>query len=251
VTGRPLRTAGLALFCLALLLCAACGKKGPVRPLLKPLPEAPAAEARQQGGAVLLSWTIPTSNQDGTPLTDLQGFIVYRMDYDPEEGCPDCREPSAVLREIDLDYLQGAVRIENRLIMRDSETEVGRGYRYRVVPLTTGGLSGAGTSLSLPLSAPPLPPENLQAEGHDRLIRLTWSPAGPEATYNLYRQAAGEPTPMTPLNRQALTEPSYDDFAVENDKTYVYSVRTVDRVAGHPVESDPSPPLETVPVPGR
>ena len=34
---------------------------------------APAVEA----GQAILSWTVPTTNEDGTPLTDLAGYKVY------------------------------------------------------------------------------------------------------------------------------------------------------------------------------
>ena len=81
----------VVILCMGLFALASCGKKGPVRPLLKPLPQAPAAvTVRQQGETTLLSWTLPTRNQDASSLTDLQGFAVYRMEYDPVEGWPGC-----------------------------------------------------------------------------------------------------------------------------------------------------------------
>lgn len=35
------------------------------------------APAQVQAGQAILSWTAPTTNEDGTPLTDLAGYNVY------------------------------------------------------------------------------------------------------------------------------------------------------------------------------
>ena len=105
---------------------AACGKKGPVRPKLLPLPAAPAGLAvEQRGNHFLLSWEIPERNQDGSPLTDLQGFRVERMIFQSGEDCPECREDFKLAAEIDLEYLRNAARQGNRLFWWDIEPAPG------------------------------------------------------------------------------------------------------------------------------
>jgi hypothetical protein len=240
----------LALF----LALAGCGHKGPVRPLALKLPVAPGElTAVQKGARFLLAWTLPSSNQDGSPLTDLQGFKVYRMSYDPAEDCPECRDTSILLQNLDLDYLQGARRSGERLFLWDSALQAGGGYQYRIVPYNRSGREGLGALLRLPYHTPPPPPQSLSATGLDRLVRLSWESVvekrdGVEFLgYNLYRGEAGSPLQPTPLTRMPLTETSYDDFGLENGTSYLYGMRTVVRIFGQIVESPLSSTVEATP----
>lgn len=45
----------------------------------RPLPPDNVAVTAQLRGALRLQWTAPTQNEDGSPLTDLRGFNIYRM----------------------------------------------------------------------------------------------------------------------------------------------------------------------------
>lgn len=243
----------LTLF-LILLTLTACGKKGPVRPLELPLPAAPGAfEIRQRGDQFLLAWTIPTANQDGTPLTDLAGFQIFRMRFLPQEDCPDCRDTSTLWREVNLAYLQEVRRIENRLFLSDTEVEPGYAYRYRIVPVTTRGRGGAAAAAGRTFRPPPGSPQQLVATGHDRMVRLSWeAPAdsGPVEGYNVYRSTEGEPPALLPITSAPVAHNFYEDFGLENGRTYFYTVRGV---AGKGAESTESAPSETAsanPAPG-
>ncbi|MBN2053786.1 fibronectin type III domain-containing protein, partial [bacterium] len=61
------------------ILCGACGKKAP---LIIPKPRIPEAVVDLKAAVgceyVILSWNPPTRNQNGTPLTDLKEFVIYR-----------------------------------------------------------------------------------------------------------------------------------------------------------------------------
>jgi len=242
------------VFLLLLVLLAGCGKKGPVRPLKQPLPAAPPEIAlRQMGMRFLLAWDIPKVNQDGTSLTDLQGFNVYKMRYDPAEDCPECRDTSVLLEEIDLDYLRDVIRRGDRLYFWDTELKTGFGYKYTVVPFTRRHRDGAPARVRQPMVPPPLPPTALVATGHDRMVRLAWEPAeenrqGVELIgYNLYRHKPGEAFPPRPLNHNPVTKNAFDDFDVQNGTNYIYSIRAVVSIMDHPVESPLSVSAEVVP----
>lgn len=238
---------------LFLLILPACGHKGPVRPLEVRLPAAPEVfEITQRGETFLLGWTIPTVNQDGSPLTDLDGFRVYRMRYLPQDDCPECRDTSALWREIDLDYLRDVRRIGNRLFMADADLQIGYAYRYRVVPVTTRRRPGAAAVAQRPFVLPPSPPAHVSASGHNRMVRLRWSPpadASEIVGYNIYRQSEAEPSPFLPVNPAPIDALSHEDFGLTNQATYHYHVRTVVGHGSQRVESPPSESVGAVPTP--
>lgn len=234
-----------------------CGKKGPVRPLKQPLPAAPEAlSVQQKGDRFLVSWRPPVRNQDGSELTDLEKFKVYKMRYELGDDCPECRDTSVLLQEVDLDYLRDVTRIGDRLYLWDGELEAGFGYQYRIVPINTRGREGAQARQRVPFVAPPPPPVRLTAESHDRMARLRWQPPAvvpAEAEwvgFNLYRREAGEAFPLLPVNREIQVEPEFEDYSVENGRTYEYAVRTVIRFLGARVESQLSGTVTVTPQPG-
>ena len=241
-------------FLLLLVLSAGCGKKGPVQPLKQPLPAAPKELAlRQLGMQLVLAWDIPKVNQNGTPLTDLKGFKVYKMRYDLGEDCPECRDTSVLLAEIDLDYLQDVIRRGDRLYFWDTELKTDFGYKYTVTPYNRRNREGAPAQVRRPMLTPPLPPDGLTATAHDRLVRLTWEPVLKDRQgegwlgYNLYRRMPDEAFPPRPLNREPLVNNAFEDFTVQNGTIYVYAVRTVVSIMDHPVESLLSNIAEAIP----
>lgn len=242
---------------LLLILLAGCGKKGPVRPLKQQLPAAPKAlEVQQKGTRFLVAWDLPRTNQDGSALTDLEGFRVFKMKYDLAQDCPECRDTSVLLLDVDLDYLRDVRRSGERLYLWDDELDPGFGYQYRIVPYNSKGRDGEPVSLRLPFVSPPAAPGGLVAESHDRLVRLHWQPAtvvGAEVEllgFNLYRREGDEPFPFPPVNLEILPEPTFEDYGVENGRTYIYSVRTVSRIRGNTVESPLSETAEARPQAG-
>jgi hypothetical protein len=238
---------------LLLLTLAACGHKGPVQPLAQPLPAAPDAfELHQRGERLLLGWTIPTRNQDGSPLTDLAGFRIYKMRFLPLEDCPECRDTSVLWRRVDFDYLRDARRIGDRLFLWDAEVATGFAYRYRVVPVTLREREGAAAVSSRTVLTPPPPPLAVQAASHDRMARLSWEPPASDEPlrYFVYRHFEGEPPSLLPLREEPLTDSIFEDFGLENERTYIYTVRSARRDGEAWTESEPSQSVSATPRPG-
>jgi Fibronectin type III domain len=236
---RPL----LPILLLLLLLLPGCGKKGPLRPKLAPLPAAPGDfSARQLGGELLLSWTLPAANQDGSPLEDLRLLRLYRSEFEPAEECPECRDTSVLHLEIDLDYLQQVRRRGSRLRFSDEAIAPDRGYRYRLVAVGAAGQEGAPVRLRVVVLPPPPAPDKLVATPLDRQVRLSWHPLSPQPGttligYNVYRRTPAEAYGEAPVNLTPLTATSYDQFGLENDQPYVFGVRSLVQKGAERVES--------------
>ncbi len=237
---------------LLLLLLTGCGTKGPVQSLYAEPPDAPRnLQIQQQGTSFLLSWQIPTQNQDGSPAGDIGGFQIYRADYTPEDGCPTCREPQQRVANINLKNPATVQQIKRRFYWRDRQLAVGSGYAYRVVPLTTGGRPGAAALSHQVCLFPPAAPSQLRATAQPGQVVLTWQAAerlpdgAKQVGYNLYRRALDESASLVPVNAEPLRESSLTDRALEAGRPYVYRVSTLVRIDNQLVES---PLSETVQV---
>lgn len=250
--------AWLCLTALVLSL-AACGKKGPVQPHSVASPvAAPAFSAVQMGEGIVLTWQRPGLNQDGTPLIDLSGFRIERAHYAPDDPCPECREAEAVLiADLDLDYFPAGGLQDDQLFWTDNRITPGRGYFYRLIAVNRAGRAGQAAHLHLRTGIPPEPPAQIRAEGHDRLVRLSWSPVesvSPEQEllgYLVYRRRGQAPFSPAPLSSIALRDSQFEDFSVENGTTYHYAVRTLVQTADMQIYSMLSPQISVVPITGR
>jgi len=247
----------LSLLAGLLLALGGCGKVGPVKPLEQPLPAAPEKlAALQQGNLMQLAWDIPAVNQDGSPLTDLQGFNVFKMRYDLDADCPECRDTSTLLRQIDLEFPKNAERQGNRLTCWDSDLEPGFGYQYKVLAYTRRNREGAPAVIRKPFLPPAAAPAGLRASEHDRMVRLEWQPAAASAGeellgYNLYRRITGEVLPSLPVNDAPLTETFFEDFGLQNDTSYSYTLRAIIKTEKTRRESTASAAVEATPKAGQ
>ena len=242
-----LRTSRFApLVLLLILILAACGKKGPVRPLLGSLPAAPPdLQIAQQGESFILAWDIPTQNQDGTDAEEPDGFRIYRSEYAAAEGCPTCRDPQELVAKIDLDY-PIAYRIRGRLYWRDLNVVAGSGYHYRVTPVTQAGREGEAATAYRDWMTPPQAPEQFLARAEKDRIALSWQPPAQLPAdavlvgYNLYRHRLDRPFSIVPLNLQPLENRQITDQVPAAGQTFEYRVSTVVRFGESLVESAPT-----------
>lgn len=232
---------------LLIVMLAACGKKGPVRPKLDTLPEAPSAVTlQQQGKLFILGWTIPATNQDGSTAEDLTGFRIKRLTYNAAEGCPTCREPQDQVAEIDITYPEPAQRIGNRIYWRDLDIRIGSGYSYAILPLTVGGLEGPAASVYLAAQPPPPAPSNLLVEAGDTQVSVQWTAPALSSEmelvgYNLYRRQAKRPFPIVPVNAEPLQVTRLLDRGLDNGRAYEYRVSALIRIGEQLLESMASP----------
>jgi hypothetical protein len=240
----------------AVFLCA-CGKKGPVVPLEAKLPATPAqVSLSQRGSALLLAWDIPALNQDGSELKNLKRFDIYRIDYNPETGCPECRNPQYLLQQIDVALYQRGERNSKRIYMWDHFVEAGSGYRYRIVPVTAKEQSGADATIHRPCFPAPEPPAALSTRTSDRQVVLNWDAPvvedevhGTLVGYNIYRCKQGEYFGPRPLNREPVSDAAYEDLNLANNTTYRYTVRSVVKQGEFILESDALPAVTATPAP--
>jgi len=241
---------------LLLLMLTACGKKGPVRPVEHALPEAPRNLAlEQRGDGFLLFWEAPEANQDGSKLPESLQYRISRMEFDPADDCPECRDLSSPLARIDSRYPQPARFADGRFAFFDAPLKSGTGYRYRIEALGPRGNSGEPARVARAFLPPPAPPGELAGEELDRLIRLRWEPPATRPAdavfigYRVYRRLPGELWSLAPRSRLPLQQPGFEDFAVENGQTYEYRVGVLYRLAGQEAESSPGHSLRLTPAP--
>ncbi len=232
------------------LLLTGCGVKGPVQPLA---PSRPAAATdltlQQQGEGLLVRWRLPQSNLDGSPLTDLAGFRVYRTAFDPDRDCPDCRHDWPLWRRVELDYLQAGQLYRGELLLPDRDLDIRQSYGYRVVPFNRWGQDGPAVEASQNLLPPPPAPSGMQVRRAEDHLVLSWEePDLAEGTeklgYRIYRRRPGQAFGAAPLNPVLLTKPFFEDRNFEpGARSYVYGVRLLVRWQDRILESDLSPPL--------
>jgi hypothetical protein len=151
--------------------------------------------------------------------------------------------------------LQGVRRLGDRLFWWDEAPAVDYGYRYQVLATTATGRAGAAAPAQRLYVAVPPPPQNLQAAGLDQLVRLNWEPPaeipGQLVGYKIYRWEPDNPLPLQALSERPAAETSYEDFGLENGRTFLYAVSTVTDIRGYRTESLPTEPVAVAPQAGR
>jgi len=165
---------------------------------------------------VALSWSPVTQLTDGSPLSDLAGYRLYRrsgkgawLRVTPSPVPGSQFQDLAVLNDVEYTYKVRALR--------------------KVGPdLLESGDSPTRTAMPEKL-APPPPILNLVAVTGKTGVELRWdpSPAPDLAGYRIYRRRPGEDK-FTLLNRELWQKPMFVDTQVERGKTYSYYVTAVD-----------------------
>ena len=109
---------------------------------------------------------------------------------------------------------------------------------YTVRGVTKSGRPGQPAArVQLPLVDPPAPPAAVAAANTETAITLTWK--GPETdqpvTFNIYKADGSEP-----MNTAPVTSPAYERQGLEFGTEECFVVRSVQKIAGRDVESEPS-----------
>jgi len=246
----------LALIALGLLPLTACGVKGDLQPKGKPDPlPVTNLEVRQQAGTVLLNWDMPNRNQDGTDLTDLAGFRVGVYTYAPDSFCQECRDQE-VLETIEVANPYPARILGRTVYLRSADISPERGFRYRVIPMTTAGKLAPPKDIRLTVKPAPAAPASVKIEQLDRGAKLFWTlpgdiqQVGELLGVNIYRGLDKEALAPEPINQAPVKGNNYDDFSLTNGITYQFGIRTVINIDGAVVESALSEIVKATPKPG-
>ena len=203
----------------------------------------------QEDESLVVRWGFPTVNQLGQPLTQLEGFRVYRCAVPGTGSTPGCAPEFILLAEIDLAYPKvGQVQGEE-VAYRDGNLTPGQCYSYRVAAYGPGGGLGSWSKmLSHAWGILPHAPGAPTVEAGDREVQLAWpevstlrdgSPMVDFAGYLVYRRTApGDWQRITP---EPSVVPQYQDVAVKNEVEYTYKIRAVRRLGDYTLVSLDSP----------
>ena len=246
----PKRSIFLLPFLISLCIpWVGCGKKGPPVSLDRIVPKAVRdLEASVREERVILQWSLPKENTDGSKLVDLQGFKVLRGSFEGQE-CKGCPERLVPIAEVDLASGEHYLMETNRLFWVDRGLRVGRTYGYRVLAFNRRGhFSQQSNKVEVLWDIPPPPPKQLRAVAGDGMVELKWAPVEGTVGYNLYRSGAEEGFPPQPLNPEPIEDTHYRDTRVVTERDYRYAVRSVSKAGETLIEGGNSTPIIVTPV---
>lgn len=261
------RPAGIFAIGLAVLLAAACGRKGPLQPPLASGPQAvEGLTAHQQGGGVILEWTNPTKSIDGRPLESLEAAEIWVLELRPGDG----------KRPLGLQDFEARARLGRRVLPKEfqpsSRAAAGRSpdvmFAYPI-----SGEESAPPVLAFAVRvldakkrrskfcAPvvvetrvcPLPPDIQDVRVFKDRIEIVWaapksntdgSAPAEVAGYNVYRtEGRGKPEKLTSSPITGLT---FGDRRSSFGVPYTYVVRACAAGPEASVESADSAPRDVV-----
>jgi hypothetical protein len=207
---------------------------------------------------LFLTWGIPSRNMDGTRLTDLEEFRVFRQSRPwGSSSCPDCPSKLELIEEIDLKYLRGARKEGQRIWWQDNTIQFRNEYTYVVLGYNkykTPSLESNRVKISW--DQPPAPVQNAAVRSEDRSLEISWdfiprlrngSELSDLAGFNMYRREEGEAFGFYPLNPELIPQSPYRDGLLVNGKRYEYVVRAVRDFDGTLIEGPSSPVIFGVP----
>jgi uncharacterized protein len=205
------RCAILALF----LIAAACGREGaPLPPFIR-IPEAVKdLNVAQSGYSLVLSWTNPARNIDGSAATNLAHVRI--------------RSDSVTATSLDV---TAPGRPQSYVIPMGAELD-GRRTFSLVVETTQGKTSQVSNAVSITPVEVPGPVRGLRAIVDQRRIVLSWEK--PQEHPELADAFVVVRTDM-PGESQTVTETRYEDTQYEPGKMVMYQVTAVRRAGGNTI----------------
>ena len=175
---------------------------------------------------VSLQWVAPTFNTDGSLITDLQGYYVYRS------------------ISAGSNYQKITSSMVESLTYKDTTATNGTTYYYVVTALDSGTPANesnySSEASATPLSEeemPPAAPSGLTVTSGDQTADLAWTAPTTNADgsfmsdlagYNVYRGTESATGTFSKLNSSLHSSTSYNDTSLTNGTTYYYYVTAVD-----------------------
>ena len=248
------------LVCILCIFMAGCARIGDPKPPEYRVPEAVRdLEARIIGDEVVLTFSIPERNTDGSPVSNIRSLEIFRITEDagtePPASSTDLSEKSFLNRATRVfsiptarfpEYTRGKV-----FVIRDSPSAapVSNIYSLRfhyaaVFVNEKNQAAGLGRpAIVQPVVLPPAP-EDLTATVMEDEILVSWMPSLEstdaalhyQVAYNLYRSETPGDFPGLPTNSAPLSVAEYRDRDFQFDKNYYYAVSVV-AVLNPPAES--------------
>ncbi len=196
------------IFLLALLMLAACGKKGDptLTTFVKPPPVKNITVVHREN-SILLSWSYSVS-PDMQEL--VKGFYLEKAVGTKDNNPAEFRK---------IAFLQGDVNHYT-----DTDFEAGRPYFYKMrVYSVRNIISGPSPVVKVIPAALPPQPQGLSFEVKNDAVEIRWNKVPGSVKYNIYRSNKQNVFPESPLNKEALSEPLFMD-KVETGAPLYYEV---------------------------
>ncbi|MDE2180775.1 MAG: fibronectin type III domain-containing protein [candidate division NC10 bacterium] len=218
---------------LGFLVLSGCGRSGPpvVPVLAEPSPPTDLT-ALVRSRTVVLAWTRPTTNVDGTALKYLAAFQISRQQTAPQTSA------YSVIATVKAEKPENAVVSGSRYAFTDSHVVVGARYAYVIESVSRRGIVGPSSTEATALVTVEIEaPSSLRAAAGERAIRLSWvaptrrvdaSPLAIVPRYNIYRGASPGRYDPFPINREPVRSTQFQDTNLVNDQTYYYRVAAVE-----------------------
>ncbi len=265
--GRPLRSRWRSLLWLCPLLLVGCAKTGDPHPPVALVPK-PATDltAIQYSDQVMLTFSMPSENTDGSPVVPVAQIQVLRCDQsDRTKDVPmpeaDFVKQAVVISSVSSDRIaeflhDKTLRFRDELTLSDRSVIYREAFRYAVRTFNRKKQS-AGLSNQVFVAPVPIPPspKGLSAEVTQPCVTIRWDPptenvdgSQPPAIegYRVYRTEDPKNFPPASLNSELLQKSEYEDRTFQFDKTYYYAVSVVASREKPYAESLPSTALKVV-----
>ncbi len=234
------------------LFLVQCGLKAPPvpYPLAKPV-SVTNLTALPRNDGVMLSWSIPDKNTDGTMLANIKGFNLVRAGIPISDIGTDTKE---VYKQWRYPYSAG----EHFMDVKDTDLTYRFRYSYIVFTVTMDDVVSDPSNTSVVYwDKPFMPPSDIRAESGNGFIELSWvSPSAyidkskihKTIYYNVYRSLKMGNFPLFPINPALISGTTYIDGDLKNNTPYFYEVTSAAKVSDSAVESAPSAQIMAVPV---
>jgi len=236
-----------------------CGiKAAPVAPdSMIPAPVSD-LQAWLRDGKVLLRWKVPARNIDGSRLTDLFGFKVFRQTRPLASGpCEPCSLAFELVAKIDTEFPQGARLEKGMVFWQETALRPQNEYTYFVQASNRYRSSSPESNrVKVLWDDPPAPPGKVHLRKEDRALEITWEPVSLLVDrremidfkgFNIYRRSEGEIFSLSPMNAEPIPDKRYWDGQVELGRQYSYEVRAVRNFHGTLIEGPSSEVVQGVP----
>jgi fibronectin type 3 domain-containing protein len=228
------RVTGTLLLGASFLFAGGCGYKD--------LPVAPASVVPEPIGDLLykvsekgleLTWSYPVKTIQGSPITDIASFDLYRSAVPLADYCGGCPIPFGKAIEVDGGVVFDA-KLRRQKSYTSSDLQSGYKYFYKVQSRTSWLAASEDSNIvTFVWYQPAKEPTGLVATAGDRKVALKWngvtelsdgSALDNPMKYQIMRSAGGKDFVKV---GEPLTTTSYTDKQVRNGLKYFYTVQSL------------------------